>query len=392
MIMKGDYFVKNENISRRINRMIVMNIKLDNFFAFKQFNMNMSYPKKIVDSYIKNETLLNHPNFRYKKVNILMGANATGKTSIGKMLMNIFNFMDKKQYNRLTDAICDRKKEASFSIDFVGEKDILYHVQGIIVPPKEEKYLSTDIDVTVKTVSINQNDSYESCVKRLEKDKQKKKDNYIEELEKVDGLSWLFQYPNDYSDSWTLRTPQNNKRYTKILEYTLKALDSSIEKVDKLKEVENAYVIRTNGNTVIIQDGKITNGDMLSSGTKAGIEVAGMMASIIEGECSFYYCDEKFSYIHSDLEKAVLSVMIHALRSDDQIFFTTHNTDILELPLPKHSFVFLRKDMDDSQRTIECISASDLLKRNTDVLKRAVENDLFSVAPATELIYEIANL
>lgn len=84
--------------------------------------------------------------------------------------------------------------------------------------------------------------------------------------------------------------------------------------------------------------------------------------------------------------------MINSLEDNDQIFFTTHNTEILELPLPKHAFVFLKKDVNNEEQPIECISASSLLKRNTDSLKRAVENDLFSVAPATDLIYEIENL
>ena len=29
-------------------KMIVMNVEMDNFFAFRNFRMNMSYPKKIV--------------------------------------------------------------------------------------------------------------------------------------------------------------------------------------------------------------------------------------------------------------------------------------------------------------------------------------------------------
>ena len=49
-------------------------------------------------------------NFRYKKVNILMGANATGKTSFGKMLMNIFHFMDKKQYTRIAGLFPIKRK------------------------------------------------------------------------------------------------------------------------------------------------------------------------------------------------------------------------------------------------------------------------------------------
>ena len=76
--------------------MIVMDLKVDNFYGFKKFHMNMSYPKKIVGSSIENEHLSYEKNFRYKKVNIIMGSNDTRKTSIGKMLMKIFNFISKK--------------------------------------------------------------------------------------------------------------------------------------------------------------------------------------------------------------------------------------------------------------------------------------------------------
>ena len=51
--------------------MIIMDLKIDNFLAFKNFHMNMSYPKKIVDSTIEQEYLVDRPNFRYKKVNII---------------------------------------------------------------------------------------------------------------------------------------------------------------------------------------------------------------------------------------------------------------------------------------------------------------------------------
>lgn len=384
--------MKYEKIYGRMTRMIVMDVKLDNFLSFKNFHMNMSYPKKIVGSYIENENLSGYPNFRYKKVNILMGANATGKTSFGKMLMSIFNFMDKKQYDRLTEVIGDTSKEASFSIDFIGNENILYRVETKITPLTEENYSNKNIEVIVKSMPIRAKDSYETCVERLKNSKQEKYENYIEELEKVTGLSWMFRYPEDYGKARVLSTPKNNKKYTRILEYTLKALDPAICKVEKSSEVDNTYIIRTSNKNVIIQDGKMVNGDLLSSGTKAGIEVAGMVASILEREYSFYYCDEKFSYIHSDIEKAVLAVMINSLEENDQIFFTTHNTEILELPLPKHAFVFLKKDVNNEEQPIECISASSLLKRNTDSLKRAVENDLFSVAPATDLIYEIENL
>lgn len=93
----------------------------------------------------------------------------------------------------------------------------------------------------------------------------------------------------------------------------------------------------------IIQDGQVPDIGWLSSGTKSGIAIAVMIAHMIEKKCEFFYCDEKFSFIHSDIEKALLSVMIELLDDDTQLFFTTHNTDILDMQLPKHSYTFMKK-------------------------------------------------
>lgn len=391
--MKGDYFVKSEIKSREKHNMIVMNIKLDNFMAFDNFNMNLSYPKRLVNSEIENEFLKGFPNFRYKKVNIIMGANATGKTSFGKMLMHIFNFMDKKHYTDLIDDICDKTKDAMFCIDFVANGEILYRVRTVITPAgNNNNYEVKNIDVTVKSIRIQKKDNYERCVQRLEESEQEKCDNYLEELEKVTGLSWSFAYPEDYNDGKVFFAPENEDKFQYILKYILQALDPAIIGVDKLKEVKGAYAIRTQNKSAIIQNGEIPNIEWFSSGTKSGIAIAIMLSRILSGNCNFFYCDEKFSYIHTDIEKAILSVMIDSLEGDAQFFFTTHNTDILDMQLPKHSYTFMKKNIYDGKSKIECINAGDIMKKNTDSLKAAVENDLFSTAPATELIYDILDL
>lgn len=66
--MKRDYFAKSEQIYKGGRAMIIMDIKVDNIYAFKDFHINMSYPKKIVNSTIENEFLEERTNFRYKKL------------------------------------------------------------------------------------------------------------------------------------------------------------------------------------------------------------------------------------------------------------------------------------------------------------------------------------
>lgn len=387
---KIDYFVKYEQIEKEVDVMVVLDVCLDNFYAFKNFHMKLTYPKKIVGSSIEEEHLEDRPNFRYKKVNIIMGSNASGKTTFGHMLMTIFNFIDKKNYEFLTDVIDDKTREATFSIDIALNSEFLYRVQCKIVPCKADRYSPNDIQLKVRKQKISLNDSYESCVKKLERIPYVPTNNYIEELERIDKLNWMFEYPEDTKR--TLRLPDKDEKFKAILENILKALDPSIISVSISREVKKAYVIRLRDRDVVLQDDVLFDTSILSSGTKAGVEVARIISSLMQDQVRFCYCDEKFSYIHSDVEKATLSLMIDLLRPNGQLFFTSHNADILDMNLPKHSFTFLHKDAANTECPIESIDASSLIKRNTDSLKNAVENDLFSCAPAVDRIYAIANL
>lgn len=367
--------------------MVVLDIKLDNFYAFKNFHMNLTYPKKIVGSTIKGEHLPERTNFRYKKVNIIFGANASGKTTFGRMIMKIFNFFHRKNYNFLTDNIRDRKKEASFVIDMASHTNYLYRVICSIPPKENDEFVANDIKVEVRKEKILVRDSYESCVERIADKPFTPAENYIEELEKIEDLAWYFEYPKDNNRKLSLPNRDENFRF--VLENVLKSLDPSIKEVKISKDADRAYVVHLQNQSIVLQHGQPLDTEMFSSGTKAGVELANILSSLIQGYNGFYYCDEKFSYIHTDIEKAILSLMIAFLKPSEQLFFTTHNTDILDMDLPKHTYTFLRKDITNPECPITCIEASSLLKRGTDSLRNAVENDLFSTAPALELIYDL---
>lgn len=369
--------------------MIVLDVRLDNFYAFNNFHMNLTYPKKIVGSSIPDEHLLGRPNFRYKKVNIIMGANAAGKTTFGRILMKIFNFMSKMNFDFLTDAINDAGKPASFTLDMASAHNTMYHIDCTVAPAGGKSYTAKNINLEIRSEAIRANDSYESCLKRLLASPYEHKNNFADELGKLDPLDWMFEYPRDISR--TLSLPNNSKDFCVILENLLKSLDPAIRKVEISKDVKNAYVVRSADKSIILQDGESFDTDFLSSGTKAGVEIANVIFSLKNGMYTFYYCDEKFPYVHSDIEKAIVSLVIECLHPNDQIFFTTHNTDILDMGLPKHAFTFLRKNVADADAPITCVEASSFLKRSTDSLKNAVENDLFSTAPSVDLIFSIVN-
>lgn len=378
---------RNSNHHKGGHTMIIMDIKADNMYAFQNFHMNMSYPKKIVDSTIESEYLEDRPNFRYKKVNIIMGGNATGKTTLGKLLMAFTNYFVDGNYARFTNVIDDCKKMASLFVDFVAEKNELYRFKLVIVPKGEERYTENHVKVQIFSTPIGARDSYETCARRLDEN-----EGTEVAIEEISAEGWYFTYPQDVWNNKMYSIVEEEEKYIYILEQTLKTLDPSIEKVIKINELENAYAIKLKNRSVIIKDGKISQGEILSSGTKAGLDISYVIASLMCDLHDLYYCDELFSYVNSDVEKACLSIFIEKLTDRKQLFFTTHNTDILDMQLPKHSFTFLKKEVDDTEMPIKCINAAQYLKRNTDSLKHAVENDLFCTAPELHRLYEITEV
>lgn len=387
IILKENYFVKCEQITEGDRAMIIMDIKADNLFAFKNFHMNMSYPKKIVNSTIEGEYLKERTNFRYKKVNIIMGSNATGKTTIGKLLMIFANYFNDGETGRFKPFIDNKNEAAYLLIDFVTSQNNLYRFNLRMRPKADDEKPDIEAEVHLYFTAIKQDDSYENCAGRL--DRNEGKETTHEEVD-IDG--WSFSYPQDDNNAVKYKAISNSALYLPILEGLLKTLDPDIKSVIKLTEVENTFAIKMKNQAVIVKDGIIGGNNILSSGTKAGLEIAYIIASLAANLHDLYYCDELFSYVNSDIEKACLSIIIDKLTERKQLFFTTHNLEILDMQLPKHSFVFLKKNVFDEEQPIKCISASQYLKRNTDSLKSAVENDLFCTAPDLSLLFDIMNV
>ena len=87
--------------------------------------------------------------FSVQKLNILMGANASCKTSIGRMLLTILNFIAKKEYAPLAAYINEKGKDAKFEIQFVTDDDF-YRISSVIKCRNEGKnYSSADVLIKV---------------------------------------------------------------------------------------------------------------------------------------------------------------------------------------------------------------------------------------------------
>ena len=358
--------------------MIILDVKLNHIYGFDDFHINFTYPKKIVGSIIEDEFLEGRQRFRYKKAVVLMGANATGKTSLGKALLHIIKSV-KESNEAILRELTDSDSKAEFQIDFVNEGYTLQRISGCIE--------SENTDIRYFTAEISEMDSYEKAVEKL-KDRTNEISGDFKKLKKLIGnLEYRFAYPEIEK---TLKLANVNKQaLLKTLRAVIGTLDPTLTDVTAAKDLKDSFVIRRRNQEIIIQEGKLLNADVLSSGTAEGIDVAVFLASMLSERNCFYYCDEHFSYIHSEIEKRIFGLMLERLGRNEQLIFTTHNMDMLELNLPKHAFAFLKKEITDGKYQVSVSFASDYLKRNTDSVRSAMENDVFRSLPDDSLLDEL---
>ena len=358
--------------------MIVMDVKLNHVYGFDDFHMNFSYPRKLLPSLLGEETLEGRERFRYKKAVILMGTNATGKTSLGKALLKIFSSI-KEANEAILRELDHTGTPAKFQVDFVNEGYMLHRFAGTID--------GENVSIRYLTAEIAEMDSYEMAVEKLVDRTDEIGGNFKTLRKAIGPLEFRFAYPEIET---TLRVADVEKiALLKTLRAVIGTLDPTLTDVSIAKDLKDSFVIRRRGKEIIIQDGKLLNRELLSSGTAEGIDVAVFLASMLSHKDCFYYCDEHFSYIQSDIEKNIFGLMVERLGRNDQLIFTTHNTDMLELNLPKHTFAFMRKEIDNDDYNVTVTFASDILKRNTDSVKCAMENDMFRSLPATSLLDEL---
>ena len=363
--------------------MIIMNVECNNLLRFIDFSMNFSYPRKINNSLITEEHLKNYNNFRYKKLNLLMGSNATGKTTFGYLLMYTLNYIYKDTQDKLLDCVNDKSKTAYVILDLVLEHKESYHLVRYDIKINPDKSITKKIS----NCKISNADSYETSLNKLKIIKFKGNDlELIEDAFKI-GMSWFFSYPSSLS---TITSEEKDTElYLRILKITLMTLDNSIIDVQKLDDVKDSYIIKFDTNSIIVQEGKIIETPLLSSGTKNGLDIAESLYKIVLSKSTLFYLDEKFTHIHSELEIAFLTFMIQLLKPNSQLFFTSHNTELLEINLPKHSYNFFNKIYDGNSYKIINTNVSKYLNKNTDSVKNSYNNDLFLSMPSTNLIDEL---
>lgn len=373
--------------------MVVMKLKADNLYDFNDFSVEFSYPKKIVGNPLEKEYLKNFPNFRYRRFNVIIGANSTGKTTLGQLLNSIFVLLNRKEISGLIDCINDKNRKSSFEIDIVL-KDILYRTKCVF-PSHSDGDNRSNIKLSIRSTPLVKNDSYETAVKRLEEQKEEYL-YYVDALEKQMHLGWNFSFPENSVVRYNYNK-NDEETYRRLLESILKVFDPSISKVVIDHHMERGFYIYFNGcenDPLVVEDNRpLSSIRYMSSGTKAAFNITDIIWGLKKDAFGFYYLDEQFSFVNSEIELALIAHLSGYTNNDDQIFITTHNVDVLDMDFPVHTFGFLKKTIIEKDKDIiKYINASEYEKRNTASIKQHYKNDCFSVLPDLSGVYKLGEI
>lgn len=405
-------------------KMIFTHIKLKNISCFKETELDLSYPRKIKDSPIEYEFLEEADNFRFKRVCILMGANASGKTAFGKVLCSIINLLDHS--NNITSfwEYYSSTEDSSIEVEFTIPQEMMFYTFKLHLPNKDELISEYEIKAQCRFsligVPINKNDSVENCRQKIKKapeisnrrnliinnmsivDNEESEALSLKLWRKLSTINFLLTWNFSFSDHSEQNKVENHSvfhedkldDYKKILQNTLKTFDPSIDKLDHSTNSEGevttlSVFFKNKGQALINKKGEvIDNKKLFSMGTFQGIEIANFLyslKSLKEDQSSTLYLDEKMAYSHSAIEQAIVQTVIKNLNSYSQFFYTTHNLDVLDMNLPMHSYLFLSK----KNNTPEFIWGNSISNKNDRGLRGFVLNDCFKTLPNTSLLDQL---
>lgn len=379
--------------------MIITRLYIDNLYGFQDFELDLTYPRKQTQSLLDYEYLEDVPKFKFKRVCILMGTNASGKTSLGKVLWGIQGAINRSDGLFITlpshfyESICNKETVAQIKIEFVIPKSNTFHYVNI------EFDQNKVINFKSRKIDLRQNDTNFTAEVRLKK--QVNEDTLFFNFDHELFSSFYYAFAENHSNDLYIGRNLKSENLNKLL-CILRTFDSSIIDVNPLKTEKKDGEIIFEGYTVFFENGdsvKVTdNGETFtekgknrfSKGTYDVLSVADFILNIMrnaeENESFTYFLDEKLASSHSELEIAILNLIIQKLNKCSQFFYTTHNYDVLDLNLPAHSFAFLHKELGYcSVEHPEKLGFS----KNDRKLKGYVRNNYFRTVPSTHLLDDL---
>lgn len=422
--------------------MIFTKIKLKNWYSFKDATLDLTYPKKISNNSINYEYLKKFEKIRFKRVQIISGANSSGKTSFSKAVSAIRDFLALNHISPyIQEGIRSENEKIGFEVEFISEKirsvrDLednngskpvvvtssdydhfsLLEVSFEDPSPRSKKsfrnfgytykYFSVPIQTSDTTTSLRRK------IESLKEGKALKNSIYLSNIPNISteetNLNNLLEYHYFPSAIGYLCSDLNHPLIDSktemdlkknVLYKVLKTFDPSISGIsdsihEDSKEHKGFYVDFYNKKSLYIsKSGDIAdNKHLLSLGTHQAVNLAKFLSSVIDfssshNDASFmYFLDENMANVQSEIEKSMINLVIEKMGDSSQFFYNTHNYEVLEMNLPIHSFVFIKRDDENNSSFIQ---AEHKFNKNDRTILSYVKNDVLGTLPDTHLIDDL---
>lgn len=380
--------------------MNILSLQCHNVFMFRNFHIDFTYPRKTNYAVSNNDRLFPGSKINVRKKILILGGNASGKTTFGKLLCAITNYIIGREVNihtlNLHETLYDKEKNGSFEIDF-AINDMAYRVRSVfnskgiieetfkrvkIFKSYNIQTLKSKLDIAPYWLTYTNKDISTSaasavlCSKVL---KMPEHENIALMLTHNVGFHYFFSNFASYSQDAVLSAP------IKLLNDILPNIDNSIEKVAALSikgdtRSTNSYVILfKNGDQLTVPDGNVLKADTfrLSHGTYEVLSFLNILEEIRARKNDIIFIDEQLAHLHAELE-AYLIMKAFLMPHDSQLFFTSHNNELLDLNVPNHTFLLFKRNNDGFNSSLY---VSESLTKNDRSVRNYYENDYFGVLP-----------
>ena len=258
--------------------MVILRVACDNLYMFKNFELDLTYQRKINHPLAEGDTLFEGSRIKVRKNLIVMGANASGKTTFGKLICVILNFirgrnMDGSNFG-LSTIQYDKKRDATFEIEFVV-KNIAYLLKASFrnFNLQEEKVYRQEIYSSYNIKKLREKLNASEPVSTFNADDEKtnlnlgfnsfafsvSKSNKFEELSDSFGFLFMFSEPN-LDLAYTFYNREVNVEF---LNKILPKIDNSISGVERIPAkksdtAKNSYqIIFNNAENLMVSNGDL---------------------------------------------------------------------------------------------------------------------------------------
>lgn len=383
--------------------MIFTEVIINNMFGITDAKLDLTYDRKSPYSKI-NQSLKHYPKINYKKINILMGPNASGKTSIGKSLCFIQNFLTGRslsveQSPLSANVIYDKDEEFGFEATFYSS-DKFYNVKARFI---SEQLIYESWSIVKMFTSY----SYSKVLELLKSNEVLYYDRKNKSEDLVLGMKSAFLSSGSNRTRVVSMFLNNNYYYkysnenhavsdseidVNFLKKLLVTFDPYITDISTSKDIDGGFVIKLGDKiTEVVRLDRKVETPYLSAGTREAIELSLLLYSMyISKHEGVYFIDEQLAYSHSEIEQMILELILTWIDDYDiQVFLTSHNKDLLDVGLPPFNYTFTKKNRYTNE--IELIHPEYEVIHNSRSLKNIIKDDIFSTTPNVEELMDLVD-